>query len=261
MNIFVGIIGAVVGFVAGIFMMELLGFENRNDPIMSGMLALFVFGPAGAIGGVYLFIWLAMCIRGQTTGAVASGETVASAVAPAAAEAPAATGPTTAETPAPASVAKTGLKSIGIVVALVVVIGSCYAWYEYSTATPWLRPGGVSMQFEIRLAEGVAIPALSQDLRAELVADVPNVNFLPLPATLHRDRFRRDGAREVIVGEVDLAFRTVHRQIDLAIKGRPERTYQINLTDKAPHTKELGRWEKHPDGSEIRYRAKWPGED
>src|SRR5688572_22467034 len=111
MNIFAGIIGAVVGFVAGIFMMEVLGFENRHDPIMSGMLALFVFGPAGAIGSVYLFIWLAMRIRGQAAGAVGSGETVASAVAPTAADASAATGPTSADTPAPAGVAKTGLKS------------------------------------------------------------------------------------------------------------------------------------------------------
>jgi hypothetical protein len=23
----------------------------------------------------------------------------------------------------------------------------------------------------------------------------------------------------------------------------------------------LGRWEPHPDGSEIRYRAKWPGKE
>jgi len=235
MNVLVGIIGAVVGFVFGIFMMEVLSTWNQHDPITSGLLALFVFGPAGAIGGVYLFVWLVMQIRGQTAGATAA--------------------------PATPSVAKTGLKSIGIVVGVVALIAGVYAWYALATATPWLRPSGVSMQFEIRLAEGVAIPASPQDLRAELVADVPNVNFLPLPATLHRDHFRRDGQREVIVGEVDLAFRTEHRQIDLAIKGRPDRTYQIRLAGKAPHTNELGSWQKHPDGSEIRYRAKWPGQD
>jgi hypothetical protein len=264
MNIVAGIIGAVVGYVFGIFMMEVLGGWNQHDPITSGLLALFVFGPAGAIGGVYLFIWLVMRIRGQTGLAAASGEPIVSGEAALTTDAPAgetAVAPARAITPAPASVAKTGLKTIGIVVGLVALSVGIYAWYEFSTATPWLRPSGVTMQFEIRLAEGVAIPASSQDLKAELVADVPNVNFLDLPATLHRDRFRRDGAREVIVGEVDLAFRTAHRQIDLAIKGRPDRTYQIHLAAKAPHTKELGRWEKHPDGSEIRYRAKWPGED
>ena len=40
MNIFVGIIGAVVGYFAGIFFfMEVLGFDNRQDPITSGLLA------------------------------------------------------------------------------------------------------------------------------------------------------------------------------------------------------------------------------
>jgi len=257
MNVFLGIIGAVVGFTVGVFMMEVLGFDNRHDPIMSGLLALFVFGPAGAIGGVYLFIWLAMRMRGQTAAVATTGQPMAteSQASAGAAAAPA------ADAPKPPGVARTGLKAIGIVLALVVVIGGGFAWYEYSTATPWLRPNGVSMPFEIRLAEGVAIPASPQDLSVLLSADVPNVNFLPLPATLHRDRFRRDDGRDVIVGDVDLAFRTVHRQIDLAIKGRPERTYQINLPGKPPHSKELGRWQKHPDGSEIRYRAKWPGED
>jgi hypothetical protein len=32
-------------------------------------------------------------------------------------------------------------------------------------------------------------------------------------------------------------------------------------SDKAPHTAALGRWDPHPDGSEIRYRAKWPGKE
>jgi hypothetical protein len=257
MNVFLGIIGAVVGFTAGIFLMEVLGFDNRHDPIMSGLLALFVFGPAGAIGGVYLFIRLAMRVRGQTAAvASATGQPATTeAQAGGAAAMPA------ADTPKPPGVARTGLKAIGIVLALVVVVGGGFAWYEYSTATPWLRPGGVSMQFEIRLAEGVGIPASPQDLSVLLSADVPNVNFLPLPAKLYRDHFRRDGGRDVIVGEVDLAFRTVHRQIDLTIKGRPERTYRISLPGNAPHSRELGPWQKHPDGSEIRYRARWPGED
>ena len=34
-----------------------------------------------------------------------------------------------------------------------------------------------------------------------------------------------------------------------------------HLTDKLPHMPALGPWQPHPDGSEIRYRAKWPGQD
>lgn len=267
MNILVGIIGAAAGFVAGIFVYDVLGVANKADPIASGLLALFVFGPAGAVGGVFLFTWLVMRIRGRPTGEVATrAEAVpnsasTSAGHPAAganqatAGAPSALAPTT---PAGGSVAKTGFKTIGIVIALVALAGSLYYWYAVATATPWLNPNAapVMMQFEIRLAEGVALPASLRDIEAELVTDLNR-----MPVELQPARFRRDGERAVIVGEVDLAFRTAHRQIDLAINGRPERTYQIHLTDKAPHTSELGRWQKHPDGSEIRYRAKWPGRD
>ena len=38
MNILVGIIGAVAGFVAGIFVYDVLGVANKADPIMSGLL-------------------------------------------------------------------------------------------------------------------------------------------------------------------------------------------------------------------------------
>ena len=258
MNIFVGIIGAVAGYFFGMFLfMEVLGFENRNDPIMSGLLALFVFGPAGAIAGVYLFVWVIIRLRGQTAAVAATAGQPVSGDAQSIAEPTAAT----PVPPKPPGVAKTGLKTIGVILAMLAVIGGAFAWYQYSTATPWLRPSGVTMQFEIRLAEGIAIPASPQDLRVLLNADVPNVNFLGLPATLHRERFRRDNGRNVIVGEVDLAFRTTHRQIDLEIKGQPERGYPINLPAGAPHAKELGPWQKERDDSEIRYRAKWPGED
>jgi hypothetical protein len=46
---------------------------------------------------------------------------------------------------------------------------------------------------------------------------------------------------------------------ELKIPGRPDRVNQLRLIDKASHASELGRWEAHPDGSDIRYRAKWPG--
>jgi hypothetical protein len=58
---------------------------------------------------------------------------------------------------------------------------------------------------------------------------------------------------------VELAFRTAYRQIAVNIDGQPNRLYPIELTAKAPHTTEFGPWQPQADGSEIRYRAKWPG--
>ena len=41
-----GVVGAVVGFIATLLILELVGFGNRADPIMSGILALLVFAPS-----------------------------------------------------------------------------------------------------------------------------------------------------------------------------------------------------------------------
>jgi hypothetical protein len=65
----------------------------------------------------------------------------------------------------------------------------------------------------------------------------------------------------LIAGDVELAFRTAYRQLELKIKGQPDRVFRIGLSGKAPHAPELGPWEKHADGSEIRYRAQLPGRD
>ena len=43
-----GVVGAVAGFIATLLILELVGFGNRADPVGSGLLALFVFAPAGA---------------------------------------------------------------------------------------------------------------------------------------------------------------------------------------------------------------------
>jgi hypothetical protein len=82
-----------------------------------------------------------------------------------------------------------------------------------------------------------------------------------MPGESRFDRFRRDGDRPVIAGQVDLAFRAAHRQLEVKIKGQPDRLYPIGLSGKAPHTSELGLWQPNTDGTEIRYRAKWPGRD
>jgi len=69
------------------------------------------------------------------------------------------------------------------------------------------------------------------------------------------------GDRPVIAGDVELAFRTAHRQLEIKINSQPDRLYRIALSAKAPHASELGPWQPNIDGSEIRYRAKWPGQD
>ena len=126
-----------------------------------------------------------------------------------------------------------------------------------SDAPVQLNPSGPNpvLQLEIRLPAGAPMPA-EKDIRASLHGRP----FGSVSIKMKPELFRRDGERPVLVGEVELAFRTADRQIQMEIAGQPERIFYLTLPDKAPHTNELGAWEPRAD-AEIRYRAKWPGRD
>lgn len=220
--IFGGVIGAAAGFFAAL--LTFTGFGSPADPINSAMLALLVFAPAGAIAGLVIGTALGMRWRG---GEHAGG------------------------------LAANSLKAFGVVVALCAAAGAAYYCYALATATPWLNPNAATpmLQFEVRLPAGAALPA-AQDVATELQTDRNS-----MPGETRIDRFRRDGNRAVIAGDVELAFRTAHRQLEVKIKGQPDRVYRIGLPGKAPHTSELGPWQPNADGSDIRYRARWPGHD
>jgi len=223
--IFGGIVGAVAGFVAAMLALELIGFGDRADPIGSGMLVLLVYAPAGAVAGLVLGTLVAMRLRQPRD----AGGLIANS-----------------------------FKAFGGLVVLIATVGGLYAWYAVETATPWLNRNGATplLLFEVRLPAGAAMPASADDVKIELQTDQNTMPGEPKP-----DRFRRDGDRPVVAGEVELAFRTAYRQLEVKIKDQPDRVYRIGLTGKAPHASELGPWEPHASGSEIRYRAKWQGRD
>jgi hypothetical protein len=220
-----GVVGAVMGFIATLLILELVGFGNRADPIMSGILALLVLAPLGAIAGLVLGTTLATRLRGgESTGGLL----------------------------------RNSLKALAIVVALCVAAGTSYYIYAVTTATPWLNPNAATplLVFEVRLPAGTASPNSARDIAIELQTDINR-----MPGEPRFKQFRSDGGRPVIAGDVELAFRTAHRQLELKINGQPDRLYRIALSAKAPHTSELGPWQPNIDGSDIRYRAKWPGQD
>jgi hypothetical protein len=220
-----GVMGAVVGFVAALLLYELLSSGNRADPIASGLFALFVVGPAGAIAGLMLGTRLAMRF---SNGASTCG------------------------------LAANSFKAFVAVVVLVAAAGVAYYVYAVNTATPWLNPNAANplLLFEVRLPAGTASPVSEKEIAIELQTDQNR-----MPGEPRFNQFRRDGDRPVIVGDVELAFRTNWRQLEVKIAGQPDRVYRIGLSGKAPHTPELGAWQREADGSEIRYRAKWPGQE
>jgi hypothetical protein len=220
-----GVVGAVVGFIATLLILELVGFGNRADPITSGILALLVLAPLGAIAGLLLGTALATRLRGgESTG----------------------------------TLLRNSLKALGVVVALCVAAGTAYYVYAVTTATPWLNPNAATplLVFEVRLPAGTALPNSARDITIELQTDINR-----MPGEPRFNRFRSDGGRPVIAGDVELAFRTAHRQLEVKINGQPDRLYRIALSAKAPHTSQPGPWQPNIDGSEIRYRANWPGQD
>jgi hypothetical protein len=219
-----GIVGAVTGFVATLLLLELAGFGNRADPILSGMLALLVFAPCGAIGGLVLGTALAKRLRGGEDGG---------------------------------GLLRNSLKAFAVLLALCAVAGTFYYVYAITTATPWLNPNAPNplLVFEVRLPAGTTLPASARDVAAELQTDLNT-----MPGEIRPELFRRDDDRPVIAGHVELAFRTAHRQLEIKIKGQPDRLYLIGLSAKAPHSREFGPWQANRDGSEIRYRARWPGQ-
>ena len=219
-----GVVGAIVGFIAAILLSELVGFGNRADPIASGLLALFGIGPIGAIAGLVLGTKLAMLVpRSEPAG----------------------------------NLGRNSLKSFAALVMLCAAAGAAYYVYAVNTATPWLNPNAANplLEFEVRLPAGTAVPA-SGDVRFELETDVNTMPGEPRP-----NRFRRDGDKPVVAGDVELAFRTANRALSVIIKGQPDRLFTVGLSAKAPHASQLGPWLLQGDGSEIRYRAKWPGQD
>jgi hypothetical protein len=218
-----GVAGAVGGYVATFVLFALLDFGNRADPITSGLLALFVYSPIGAIAGLVLATKLTMRSgNAENTGGLA----------------------------------RNSLKSLGVVVVLCVAAGTGYYIYAVTTATPWLNPNASNplLVFEVRLPAGVTMPNSPQGITIELQTDLNT-----MPGELTPAGFYRDGDQSVIAGKVELAFRTSHRQLAVNIERQPTRIYPIGLSAKAPHTPEFGTWRRLADGSEIRYRAKWPG--
>jgi len=219
----IGVVAAVAGYITTFVLLSLVDFGNRADPITSGLLGLFVYSPMGAIAGAVLANWL-MGSAGKHT---SNG-----------------------------SIASNSLKSLGIVALLCITGIGLYIAYAYATATPWLNRNGATplLVFEVRFPAGVKVPTSAQGITIELQTDLNT-----MPGEVNPAAFYRDGDQGIIAGEVELAFRTSHRQLAVTIEGQPSRIYPIDLSARAPHTPEFGTWRRLADGSEIRYRAKWPG--
>lgn len=216
-----GIFGAIAGFIVTLIFAELfLDFGSRNDPIMAGLIGLLTAG-AGGVAGTF---------AGAAVGRHFAG-----------AELRAGEGK--------------GWKVFLLVAALTVAGVAGYWVYALSTATPWLKPGGITLVYEIQLPPGISAETAK---KAEVDLQTGQNS---MPFSYHRNTRLTDANPPVISGVVDLAFRTAYRQLELKIPGQSVRSFDLKLPAEPKHAPQFSDWQKHPDGGEIRYRVVWPGRD
>jgi hypothetical protein len=171
-----------------------------------------------------------------------------------------------------------GVRGFGPLVGhLAIVVGGTAAvvwgvhWYLFMKAEP-LNPNGPAPQlsFEIRLPAGATLPPSPRQITIYLDASGHRSVARLLP-----DQFRHAGDRTVIVGAVDMPYRSGHRLLHLDRPGEIGRIFHILLPSIPDHSAEFGPWERvryldmtveagpafarNDDTHEIRYRAIWPG--
>ena len=120
-------------------------------------------------------------------------------------------------------------------------------------------------KFEIRFPANAALPAKLEGLKIDL-----NTDKNTMPATWLTE-LGYDGNRPVIVGGVDLYFRTTSRILVLRVPGEPDRLFVLKLAGNPGAPPEFGPWQRvdyiddqpqqaprkgaEGDDYEIRYRV------
>lgn len=93
-------------------------------------------------------------------------------------------------------------------------------------------------EFEIRLPERTSLPAALEGLTIELNTAK---NSQAADGVRHA---RHDDERPVIIGAVDLYFRTSGRILVLRMQGEPDRLFELKLRADPPHETEFGPWQR-----------------
>jgi hypothetical protein len=160
---------------------------------------------------------------------------------------------------------RTGLVVVGVVAIGAAVLGGFWAM------RPLVNANGPAPQlvFEIRLPPSAAQPA------ADAVAVELQTSRNRMPATL--GAVRRDSDRDMVVGSVEMYYRTFQRTLVLTMPDKTDVLFVLSLGLTPAHAKAFGAWQhadyiaRPGDGEarrttdadryEIRYRTAWAGED
>ena len=161
---------------------------------------------------------------------------------------------------------------LGLVVVGIALVAGGVLGFLYLTQDT-VNPNGPAPQlaFEIRLPPGAMPPGASeQPIQLE-------TNKNRMPALMQREATRDDGGRIVLVGLVEMYFRTSQRMLVMTMPDKTDVIFNIKLAAVPKHSPELSAWQRPDfiggpgkqqarratpaDNYEIRYRADWAGED
>jgi hypothetical protein len=160
-----------------------------------------------------------------------------------------------------------GLVLVGVAALAAGVIGFFYLTQDI------VNPNGPAprLAFEIRLPAGSAIPTgAERPIQLETSKN-------RMPALMQPDAMRAEEGRTVLVGSVEMYYRTSQRLLTMTLPDKTDVLFDIKLGGAPKHAREFVDWQRASyigepgktqprrataaDNFEIRYRADWPGEE
>lgn len=202
-----GVLGAAVGWlmVAALAMLAGNFFGFSDHEGALAMQSIFTAGPAGGAVGLILGIWLTLRARGRAG--------------------------------LPAAVWR-----IPATVLFVGTLAAVVLWYLDDT-----RPnlgtsasGAPRLDFEIRLPPGAVLPTPPSSIRVEL-----NTERNRMPGRVLDTTSRQGDGRQVLIGSVELAYRSGWRLLELLFSpGGPALIFDLRLPASPPHMPDYGPWHR-----------------
>ncbi len=235
--IVVGIIGAALGWIVAAVLALLIGdlLEVSNFEGGLGMLAVLGIGPIGGLIGLVAGVWFTLRWRGHV-------------------------GPGAVAWRIP----------LVIVATISLVAGAMWYFYETRPNLSTAQGGTPRLEFEIRLPPGTVPATPLSHIRIEL-----NTERNRIPGLVFDKAGRQEGDRLIIVGSVELHYRSSWRLLELIMApSEPARIFDLKLASSPRHMKDFGPWGRvdfiakgaeqpkpatKADAYEIRTRVVYPG--
>lgn len=205
--ILAGIVGAALGWTIAAVLAIGVGslLGMSNFEGALGMQAVFGAGPIGGLVGLVLGIWLVLRRRGRASG--------------------------------------TGLAwRIPVVILAIAGLVAGVAFYLYETRTNLgtSSSGAPRLDFEIRLPPRVALSIPPSRIRIQL-----NTEHNQMPGQVFEKGGRQDRERTVVVGSVELAFRSSWRLLEVIVSpAEPALIFDLKLPARPGHMRDFGPWRR-----------------